>query len=505
MNFYLINQFLFPFFCIIFLTSILGYGNFFSKFFYLDKNLICLKNIFFIQGLILISFFSIIINIFFPISNLVTLFIVSGGLVLYLYYYFKSQNKLDEIIFLTSVVILSFIFAFYAGVSDDFLYHYNTIKNYKNYNIFEISHHRMISYNSNWLFLNSIFSIDFIYSSIFVLSSLIYGILIYDTYNLYINSFRNKNFYVGTISFYIFIFFLGVLNKFKDFGTDTPGAIISFYILIILIYALFDKKIKNNNNILILVLPLVFFAFVIKITNSLVFLYLLLLISTINLRALNFKFIFIISIFPLLWFFQNYNISGCLIWPIEITCFSNNESAKNEFYLIESFAKGDINTQINTSGFSWIYIWLENHSKKLIETYLVFTLVILLPIIYTFFRNKENRSILLFSFNELFKSSYFISLFLTIIVSNLIWFFYTPAYRFGVFYNFCLISFLVLPQWIKLLKINFNFVVRYCKVITLIIFIYFIAVNINKINWYSERFDIWPPIKNDNVISRKAS
>ena len=194
MNFYLINQIAYPFFCLIFLTSILGYGYALAKFYHLEKNYIYFKNLFFIQGLMLVSFFSIIINIIFPISNLITVFIVSVGMIIYIYYFVKSQKKLNEVIFLTSVVVLSFMFSFYAGVSDDFGYHYETIKNYKNYNIFEIPHHRMISYNSNWLFLNSIFSIDFFYSSIFVLSSLIYGILIYDTYNLYINSFRNKNF-----------------------------------------------------------------------------------------------------------------------------------------------------------------------------------------------------------------------------------------------------------------------------------------------------------------------
>ena len=505
MDLYLINQVSFPFFCIIFLISILGYGQVFNTFYNLDKNSVYLKNIFFIQGLVIISFFSIIINIFTPISNLITVFIVLSGLIIYLYYFFKFEKKMDEIIFLSSVVIISLMFSLFAGVSDDFIYHYDTIKNYKNFTIFEISHQRMISYNSNWLFLNSIFSIDSFSSSIFVLTSLIYGILIYDTYILYIKSFKNKNYYVGIISFFTFIFFLGVLNKYKDFGTDTPGAIVSFYILLIIIYSIFDKKINNNNNILILILPLVFFAFVIKITNSLVFLLLFLLIPNLNFKNLNYKLIIITSIFPLLWIFQNYNISGCLIWPIEITCFSNKDLAIKEFYLIESFAKGDINTQINTDGFSWIFVWLTNHSKKLIETYLVFTFIIFLPIFYIFIRNNKKKNLLLSSFTNNSKNSYFKFFLLIIIFSNLIWFFNTPAYRFGVFYNFCLITFLALPLWIELLKHNYDFILRYCKVISLIIFVYFITVNINKLNWYHERFDIWPPIKNDELISRKNS
>ena len=96
---------------------------------------------------------------------------------------------------------------------------------------------------------------------------------------------------------------------------------------------------------------------------------------------------------PLLWFFQNYIISGCLIWPIQFTCFSNNELAIKEFYLIESFAKGDIATQINVSGFDWIFTWLINHSKKLVETYLVFILILLFPILYFLSKSKNSRRI----------------------------------------------------------------------------------------------------------------
>ena len=152
-----------------------------------------------------------------------------------------------------------------------------------------------------------------------------------------------------------------------------------------------------------------------------------------------------------------------------------------------------------------MFVLLTNHSKKLIETYLVFTFIIFLPVIYIFIRNNEKKNKLLNSLSDNFKNSYFIFFLLIIIFSNLIWFFYTPAYRFGIFYNFSLITFLALPLWIELLNNNYNFVLRYCKVISLIIFIYFITVNINKLNWYYERFDIWPPIKNDELISRKIS
>lgn len=505
MSLYFINQILFPFFSICFLISILGYGFILNQYFRLDDNFFYLKNLIFIQGLILVSFFSIIINFFIPISNLITMLITIGGLIFYFFYFLKLKTKSKEIIFIISVIILSFILSFYAGVSDDFVYHFETIKNFKNHNIFEITHHRMISYNSNWLFLNAVFSIDYFYSTIFIISSLIYGILIYDTYHLYIHSFKNKNFYVGLVSFFILIFFLGVINKYKDFGTDIPGSIISFYILIIITYFIFDNKVKNVNKTLVLIYLLAIFSFVIKITNSLVFLYFFLIIYKINFRTLNYKYFLIISLLPIFWFFQNYNISGCLIWPIEVTCFSNNKLAMYELYLIESFAKGDIAASMNTNGFEWITVWLQNHSNKLIETYLIFTIIVIYPILFFFIKNIVARKSLLNLNKQHIKNFSYNFFIFIILLSNFIWFISAPAYRFGIFYNLCIIIFLALPFWIKLLLNNYNFMLKYCKFITFIIFMYFIMVNINKINWYNDRYDVWPPIQNNEVVSRKSS
>ena len=137
-----------------------------------------------------------------------------------------------------------------------------------------------------------------------------------------------------------------------------------------------------------MIFALATFAFIIKLTNSLVFIFIFLLIFSINFRSINYKHLIIISILPLLWFFQNFNISGCLIWPIELTCFSNNDLAIYELYLIESFAKGDIKTQINTNGFGWISVWISNHSHKIIEKYLIFTLVVVFPIFYFLIKKK---------------------------------------------------------------------------------------------------------------------
>ena len=57
----------------------------------------------------------------------------------------------------------------------------------------------------------------------------------------------------------------------------------------------------------------------------------------------------------------------------------NNDKALNEIYLIKSFARGDIAVSIDITDFKWILLWLKTHSHKLIETYLIYFLLLLTP------------------------------------------------------------------------------------------------------------------------------
>ena len=115
------------------------------------------------------------------------------------------------------VIFIKFFLSFYSGINDDFNYHYQTIKIIKVKIYLKLKHHRMISYNSHWLFLNSIFSISFFTSTIFILSSLFYSIAIYDFIKLLNTSIKNNYNYLVIIIFFILVFFLGVLNKYERF------------------------------------------------------------------------------------------------------------------------------------------------------------------------------------------------------------------------------------------------------------------------------------------------
>ena len=497
-----LNHVIFPILIIIFFISILGFGTIFDKYTNIYENSLKTEGLIFIQGLFLISIISILINFIFPLNIFVTTSIILIGIVLFVFFFLQNNKKKQKIKFILIVSLLSYVYAYYSGVHDDYSYHYNTILNFNEKNIFQITHDRNISYNSNWLFISSIFYINSISSTLFILGSLLYSIFIFDTYKIYNKSLKEKSYYSALVSFFALIFFLGVINKYKEIGTDFPGVILSFYTLILIVKYKLENKI-NGNNLFLISFLLFSFAFVIKISNVLLIFYILSLISISLLNKLAWKKILLLSILPILWLFQNYIISGCLIWPIEKTCFINNDKALFETYLIESFAKGDIDTSIDVSGFKWIETWFKNHINKIIETYLVFFLIFSVPIIFFLIRSFDFRKNIFNYIVNIFKKKNYIILFLIIILSNIVWFINAPAYRFGIFYNLTLLIFILLPFWKYLFENNLNFSKKYFTYLFIFVCIYFTINNISKYKWYSERYNIWPPIENDTLIKSK--
>ena len=498
-----LNLIFFPVFTTLILISILGYGTIINNVTFKDKIELSLKNLIFIQGLIFSGFIFMFLNFFIPISNYLTIVWIIGGSFFYIFYLFKNKEIKNELIFILFVLVLSIIYSFYSGFNDDFNYHYDTIKNYKEKNLFEILHHRRISYNSHWLFLNSIYTLSFFSSTLFILSSLFFSISVYDFTNLSRTMIQKNKHYLSIISFFCLIFFLGILTKLKDLGTDIPGVIVSIYIIILITNKIFEKSNDKINNIFLITLLFCQFAIIIKISNALVFLFLILLFFKIRYRELNYYLFFLICIIPMLWLFQNYVISGCLVWPITITCFSNTDLAINEIYIIESFAKGDQSASMKLNNLNWIIIWFENHSTKMLETYFIYLVILLFPFIYIYFNKKDNKALIINFLKNIYFENNYKFLLLLIFICNLIWFFFAPAYRFGIFYNLFIIIFLSLPLWLYMIKNNFQFILKYSRIILIIVFIYFIFENIIRLDWYMERYDIWPPINQGELLERK--
>ena len=481
------------------LLSISGYGNFFFNISRLNSQISQdYRNIEFIFGLIFVGTISIITNLFINFNDQVSLFFITIGIILYFIFFFKKKNKLDEIKIIIFILVISFLFSFYSLNNDDFDYHFRTILNFKDFNTFNIVHERTTSYNSHWLIINSIFYLKIFPASVFCIVSILYSFTLLDFYKSFKRNKVNENYLALIYSFFVLIFLLGVLNGYKEYGTDIPGQIISFYL--ILIYFEYNKNgIENNLKLLSILFLLLFFAFTIKISNVLIgLLFVLFFIRT----SKKIHYLIISSILAIpsfFWLMQNYIISKCIVWPITLTCFQNITESKEEMYAIEVFAKGDPTTSYKMEGLNWVPMWIKNHSYKLFETYTVYFILMLIPcVVFLFYKRISLNLYNNFKNYFLRKNNPFKGYCIVIIICNIIWFVQSPAYRFGIFYNLNFLLILLIPIWYEIYlkdKIFFN---KSVKILIYISLVFFIANNFTKYKEYIDRhgFD-WPNIQGD--------
>ncbi len=490
------------YFLFIFLTfiSIFGFGRLINIAIQIHDNEYYFLHYEFIVGLIFVSFISMFFNLFFPLFDFYNFLLFLIGLVLF--FFLKNNKKILTFVFLS---LLAFFISIFAGLNDDIVYHLNTIKNYKNLTLFEIDHERRVSYNSNWLFISSIFSFEKYLYGLFVPVSLLYSIVIYDLFNAKKIAEKNINHPLSIFSLFSIVFIIGVINNLKDFGTDVPGFLLLILIMMNILYYNFDENKSDYQKKLFLLFLFCNFAFMIKITNSLVFLYFVVFILSYNLKLLSFfNFRNILALLPLfLWFLQNFIISGCIIWPIKTLCFYEFGDAKKELYLIESFAKGDINVSINVDGFKWISTWISSHSSKILEIYGVYFLVLIIPNLYFYFYKKNTFNVSSIYKNFYYKNKNLLYLFIITIICNLIWFLYYPAYRFGLFYNLVFIYFILLPFW-QYIILNKTLNIFFSRSLILIAILFFIYENLEKINDHKNKYgNIWPSIDSNYQIIHK--
>ena len=206
-----------------------------------------------------------------------------------------------------------------------------------------------------------------------------------------------------------------------------------------------------------------------------------------------------------LWILQNYYFTKCLIWPLKYTCFANYELANREMAIIESFAKsvfpGGYTSNIKDlyQNFVWVPKWIVSHLPKIIETYLIYFLILSINVLFLIYKNKLSIKILLIPLRYLRNLNllFFIKPYLIFSSLNILfvfsWFCFFPAYRFGLIYNLNFLIIFLLPVYIILGKLTPNEIMKNNKVIFLIASSYFLYVNIEKIFEHTERYGfIWP-------------
>ncbi len=443
----ILNILLFYIFILITSITITGYGKIFCKFFNINCKSTSLEIIF---GCFFLGSLALVINFFFPINKILTNIIFILGIFLFFYSFKNNQN---EIKYLLIIVFIAFLTGIYetSNRPDAGLYHLPYISNLnENKIIIGLNNlHSRFGFTSFLQYISSIFNNSFVSTkAIFFPNLIIYAASLLYFYRLCIDSKMSNEIRILALFFGISI--AVDMNRFSEFGND-ENAHMLFFIFITNFIIYFNKGNLKTDNYIKIILLLSLFLFMIKVTYSIL---IILIIYIIFNSFKTFKLfekinIFLFSIFCL-WILKNFLISGCLIYPIEYTCFdkllwSNNFSI-DESLTAEAWAKGYPDSKIEykyldyISNFEWLSIWLNNHFIFVIKKISVILSVLILITIYI---NQNGKSL---NSNNGFK---------IVLIFNfifcLVWFFKFPVYRFG---SGILISAIVITL-IILLK-NFN-------------------------------------------------
>lgn len=507
--------------CIIVSFTLIVYGKIFLNFFkkskfYLNENF----SEYGLFGIIFLSFISLLVNFFFPISVIFNNLILLGALI-YAYYYINFNKNFFYTIILSAFLSTLLIALNNINRPDAGLYHLPYISILNNEKIIiglsnlhsRFGHISIIQYTSS-IFNNSLLKNNGV---TIPLAFCIVYFLIYLKDKLFFLLKKKTDLTQIYFLFLILIFSFYSFSNYSEYGNDAPAFVYFFLTTIIyLINNNSEKSLTHNDQKIIISAIFVIFN---KIFFLFIFLIPLFIIFTKYKNILKEKiFFFFIFIFLTIWFVKNILISSCLIYPIKITCFKNtvwyNElETTNSQISSEAWAKAWIdqeNPRINMEefkeNFRWFETWKKKHLKKINEKFTPFLIFNIIFIFLIFFKKKKgirlhksklnlNKIIIILSIN---------------IVGILFWFLKFPIYRYGAAYLACFVSALsIIILYLSFDKINLNKDI--IKISVFLCIILFVSVNLKRIviNFnYSYNQHPWPKIYSlsfDNISKEKIS
>ena len=480
----------------LFTVSIIGYGLFFSlkltKYNNFTKTNISVGylGLLGIFSLIFISYFT---NLFFAHTNEHNIIIILLGIIFFFYLRFKYQKKIKLKYFFISYIISLFAI-FYFKSHDDFqFYHFSFIKNITEHKIeFGLGHFNYaFSHVSSLFYFNSLFKTYFTghyFYQVGQLSVMILAntILLENIFNKSKNSKLDLIFFVSLFCiFFINIFFY----RLAEHGTDRSAQILFFLCVIIVLDILQSKNILNKSIEVLLIL----FTLIITIKSFYILYSLVLFFVYFKFYKLKdfpeifkrFSIVYACMFMFSLMLIYNIANSGCLLYPVEITCPDNlfwgygkdKIIGYMNWYELWSKAGATPNLRVENSeeylsGLNWIGNWFDAYFFNKVSDYIL-GIIVTTIITISFFKVKK------LSLANFYKFKF---LYLAIFILFLEWFLQHPSLRYGGY----VLIFLLLTFPISLILSNQNLIffkkINSINTILLITLIIFAGRNINRLN-----------------------
>ncbi len=497
--------------------SVLGYGLFFTRFLGARYSKI---NFGFVGlfGLFFLILYSYISNLFLPhnyLHNSILLFI---GICLFVYFFYKEFKKtnIKEIALITFILILFFISILISKNHDDFPYYHFPYTYYLtqyNLNIGVGIFGHGFRTPSSIFYLNSLFylplvnyySFNFGQVLILIFSNFVLLENIFNfKYSNFVNLKKHKN-SVFFLSLFSLIFINIFFYRISEHGTDRSAQILIF-ILIIELFKFYSLNLKKTNfsNIAItlaiiislksfyilylaLLVPIIFF--IKNYSQSFLFYLKLLLINFYTICAV------LLTILVFLTFFFN---TGCIIYPLEFTCFENyswsipknNVKDMNNWYELWSKAGATPNIRVSNpeiyiKGLNWVDGWIDRYFFNKVSDFLLGITFLSIIILFVFRKNLH-----LSNFKHQKKYIYFTYLIILILVIE--WFFNHPALRYGGYSIIALLFIMPLSLIINDKKKDYSNLNKKVISLILITILIFSFRNIHRLNKEIKQYNYKP-------------
>tara|TARA_Y100000591_G_C21821867_1_gene694110 strand:- start:221 stop:1894 length:1674 start_codon:yes stop_codon:yes gene_type:complete len=467
----------------------------------IPKNLLLTKSsiIFPVLGMAVVGNVLIFLNYFFKLNSLVVasilIFLISSNLInLQKRININIENLISFILFPSILIFSTFDIPFNYDAGYYHLLHQAWLRD-SNLIIGMVNIFWPFGMSSIYEYLSAILWFD----KSFVLLHFLNLIFVQILYQfLFFQSLKSKFNSLKFVSIFILIY--SILDNFGFEGgrngflyiqgvgkQDTAVGVLFFLLSIYMITAIKNKEINDLDFILCSLLVL--FIYEIKVSSLMIFplfiAYLFMMIKNKLTLSKTINYLSPALFFGTLWFLKSILTTGCLVFPVNITCFESFDwYVKNSTADYEGITKfASYNYEIGTSFAEWIEFTSSFEYRKSIFLNFIISLFLIYIIKSIFFNKKKNP----ISFNT-FVVSYLILNFLYLL-------FYGPIPRYAI--GFCLLTVSILGFFVDSSKFNIDKKLIYFLTIFSIVFI----VRVNS--YYSfldfKTFQLFDPRTNQEI------
>ncbi len=486
-------------FSLIILFSTVGYGLITVKFLNFEKYNFN-YGLIGILGLFSLSVISSYTHLFFPhnyLHNLIIIFFGLLGLVLFNKGFFK-ESKYTFVIF-----VLLFISILMAKTNEDFSYYHlpNSLQFAQQKLQFGLGNlNHGFKHISSLFMIMSLSYLPIFEFYLFNLTNLLFltFFITFILLEIYFKNKKNLNLSNILLSF-LLVLFLTKFSRLAEYGSDLSGQIIISIFIFFILELFYNKNIKQDEKIYYLKISLLLIVFAITLKFiSVIYsvLYLIIFFNNKNkiflfLNLMKFNYLILILTPLIIFSFLNFSSTGCLIYPVEILCFSekfdwalSSEIVKYLNVHYELWSKGGAGPNISVDNqekyitfINWVPHWFSVYFIGKFSDYILVSFFLIIVFFSFYYKNifSSDKNSSTFSFNKNF--------YLMIMLVFFLWFFNFPSLRYA---GYIIVFLLIVYPFSSIMaqKINFSEKnnIKKLSIIFLISYSIFLTKNVSRIN-----------------------